>query len=64
MMNSCGILVDDDVIIDEIGFELLLNCYRYIGHMMDFRCMLILLLGKNFEYEVSSIYFLIRLGWC
>ena len=47
MMNSCGILVDDDVIIDEIGFELLLNCYRYIGHMMDFRCMLILLLGKR-----------------
>jgi len=35
MMNSCETLVDDVVIIDEIGLELLLNCLRYIGHMMD-----------------------------
>ncbi|KAG4909752.1 hypothetical protein JHK87_055868 [Glycine soja] len=27
-MNSCETLVDDDVIIDEIGLELLLNCLR------------------------------------
>ena len=42
-INSCETLVDDDVIIDEIGLELLLNCLRYIVHMMD-----VLLMYANF----------------